>query len=192
MTKRYWIGLFLVCLTGLLCVSCRRHTVPRPYGYYRIAIPDTAYQPLSKPYPYTFALSANAEVREHTNPKERYWIEVHYPSLNADIHCSYKPVQGNLRALTDDAIEFVYKHAQIASAIPEKEFANPEANVYGVLFTLQGNTASPYQFFLTDSTRHFFRGAVYCNCPVNPDSLAPVFEYLQTDVTRLMETFAWQ
>ena len=24
-------------------ISCRRQSVPKPYGYYRIAIPDTAY-----------------------------------------------------------------------------------------------------------------------------------------------------
>lgn len=159
----------------------------------RIAIPDTVFSTWHEPgYPYSFSLSDNAVVREHTADDERYWIDIHYPTLNADIHCSYKPVRGNLRELSDDAIEFVYKHSQIASAIPEREYANPDEHVYGVLFTLEGNTASPYQFVLTDSTHHFFRGAVYCNCRPNADSLAPIIDYLQLDVQHLMETLTWK
>ncbi len=159
----------------------------------RIAIPDTVFSTWHESgYPYSFSLSDNAVVRKHTADDERYWIDIHYPTLNADIHCSYKPVRGNLRELSDDAIEFVYKHSQIASAIPEREYSNPDEHVYGVLFTLEGNTASPYQFVLTDSTHHFFRGAVYCNCRPNADSLAPIIDYLQLDVQHLMETLTWK
>lgn len=188
-------------LCAALC-GCGRHSVPKPYGYFRITTPDTAYCQFAQQhltngqslagYPYTFALSQNAEVRLHSHSGDAYWIDIHYPSLNVDIHCSYKPVQSNLRELTDDAIEFIYKHSAQASAIPEKSFENEYNNVYGVFFSLEGNTASPYQFFLTDSTRHFFRGAVYANCRPNSDSLAPIFEYLQTDVMNLIETFQWQ
>ena len=184
--------LFLIIIL-LLPLSCRRHSVPRPYGYFRITVPDTAYTLWhANTYPYAFNLSDNAVVKEHAASDERFWIDIHYPSINTDIHCSYKPVNGDLRALTDDAIEFVYKHSQIASAIPEREFSNPDQHVYGVFFTLEGNTASPYQFFLTDSTRHFFRGAVYCNCKPNADSLAPVFDYMLTDVEKLIESFQWR
>ncbi len=178
-------------------LSCTHQGMPKPYGYYRIATPDTAYIWFSESpdthirYPYQFALSRNAEVREHARPGDKYWIDIHYPTMNMDIHCSYKPVSGNLRELSDDAIEFVYKHASHASAIPERDFSNPDAHVYGVLFTLEGNTASPYQFVLTDSVRHFFRGSVYCNCRPNADSLAPVHDYIEKDVIRLVETFTW-
>ena len=92
----------------------------------------------------------------------------------------------------EDALEFVYKNVSHASSIPERDYMHPEEKVYGVLFDLEGNTASSCQFFLTDSTRHFFRGSVYCNCQPNADSLAPVYEYLKTDVIRLVESFKWR
>lgn len=184
---RHWLILFLACAL----VGCTTRSVPKPYGYCRITPPDTAYTTISG-YPYSFALSANAELRPHDQAGERYWVDIHYPWCDASVHCSYKPVSGNLRELTDDAIGFVYKHSSHASSIPEREYANPDAHVYGVFFSLEGNTASPYQFFLTDSTHHFFRGAVYCNCRPNADSLAPVYEYLQTDIIHLMETFEWK
>ena len=193
--------LILNSILLLLCVSCSRGNTPKPYGYYRIATPDTAYTDFQSSilnsqfsilnYPYTFALSRNAVVQPRTDVDEPYWVNIVYPSLNATIHCSYKPVHNNLRELTNDALEFVYRNASFATAIPEQEYMHPEAHVYGVLFDLEGNTASSCQFFVTDSTRHFFRASVYCNCPPNADSLAPVYQYLRSDVIKMVETFEW-
>ena len=191
-------GVFAVylCLLFIFFTACAKNNTPKPYGYYRITPPDTAYIPFDNyqspisNYPYSFALSTNAVVQPRTD--EPYWINLYYPALNATIHCSYKPVQNNLRELTNDALEFVYRNASFASAIPESEYSHPEAHVYGVLFDLEGNTASSCQFFVTDSTRHFFRASVYCNCPPNADSLAPVYNYLRTDIIRMVESFEWK
>lgn len=186
----------------LACTACANVATPRPYGYYRITTPDTAYTDFQSSilnsqlstlnYPYTFALSQNAVVQPRLDTDEPYWVNLFYPALNATIHCSYKPVNGNLRELTNDALEFVYRNASFANAIPEREYAHPEEHVYGVLFDLEGNTASSCQFFVTDSVRHFFRASVYCNCPPNADSLAPVYDYLRTDVIKMVETFQWK
>ena len=187
----------------MVCVACGNTSVPKPYGYYRITVPDTAYIAFDNyqlstansqlsTYPYSFALSANAVVQPRVDADEPYWINIYYPDLDATIHCSYKPVRNNLRELTDDALDFVYRNASFASSIPEKDYAHPEAHVYGVLFDLEGNTASSCQFFVTDSTHHFFRASVYCNCPPNADSLAPVYNYLRKDVIRMVETFEWK
>ncbi len=193
--------IYVVCTGIILCLlvtACNRATSPKPYGYYRISPPDTLYRPFDtygadyQAYPYTFALSENAEIRPRTDVDEPYWINIYYPFFDATIHCSYKPVRGNLRELTDDALEFVYRNASFASSIPEREYAHPEEHVYGVLFDLEGNTASSCQFFVTDSTHHFFRASVYCNCPPNADSLAPVYNYLRRDVVRLVESFQWK
>lgn len=180
---------FLLVL--LSCIACTKVSTPKPYGYYRITVPDTAYSDFRVPtYPYTFALSRNAVVQPRKD--EPYWINLYYPALDATVHCSYKPVRNNLRELTNDALEFVYRNASFATSIPEREYAHPEAKVYGVLFDLEGNTASSCQFFITDSTRHFFRASVYCNCPPNADSLAPVYNYLRTDIVKMVETFEWR
>lgn len=182
-------------LVFLSCVSCTKVSTPRPYGYYRIGLPDTSYVPFKQQYPhypYTFALSQNAQVKPRSEEGEHYWINLYYPAFDATVHCSYKPVHNNLRELTEDALEFVYRNASFANAIPEREYSHPEVNVYGVLFDLEGNTASSCQFFITDSIHHFFRASVYCNCPPNADSLAPVYQYLRTDVIKMVETFEWR
>ena len=192
---------FILNLVLFLCAACDNTSVPKPYGYYRITTPDTAYTEFKPPitnhqspitnYPYTFALSKNAVVQPRTDVDEPYWINIYYPALDATIHCSYKRVNGNLRELTNDALEFVYRNASFANSIPESGYDNPEADVHGVLFDLEGNTASSCQFFLTDSTKNFFRASVYCNCQPNADSLAPVYDYLRTDVVKMVETFQW-
>lgn len=197
--KKFWIvGLFVFAM-----LSCSKSTdMPKPYGYFRLSLPDTSYVPFSQvverdslsylpAYPFDFDLSENACLQPKKDSND-YWMNIHYPSLNADIHCTYKPVSNNLKELTNDALEFVYKHASYASSIPEHSFDNPDANVYGVLMELNGNTASPCQFFVTDSSRHFFRASVYCYCKPNADSLAPLIQYLHTDVQRMIESFRWK
>ena len=188
-----WQAALNVFISSIFFVACSGVSTPKPYGYYRITPPDTAYMNFANAnanYPYTFALSTNAVVQPRAD--EPYWINLYYPALDATIHCSYKPVHNNLRELTNDALDFVYRNASFANAIPEREYSHPEAKVYGVLFDLEGNTASSCQFFVTDSTRHFFRASVYCNCPPNADSLAPVYNYLRTDVIRMVESFEWK
>ena len=177
-----------LCLTG-----CGKRFVPKPYGYFRVDLPDNTFRPFHEPdYPYSFEYSQLAEIRPKQAEDEHFWLDVYYPRFDARIHCSYKPVEHNLRELSADAQDFVFKHAAKASAIPEQGYENPEEHVFGVFYELRGNTASPYQFYLTDSTRHFFRAAVYFNCQPNRDSLAPVINYLGKDVQTLIESFRWQ
>jgi len=52
--------------------------------------------------------------------------------------------------------------------------------------------ATPYQFFLTDSTHHFFRGALYYDATPNQDSLAPVNAFLLEDIQHILNTFRWK
>jgi gliding motility-associated lipoprotein GldD len=192
MNMKNLIVIFSLLILGIFN-SCQRHTVPKPIGYFRISIPDTAYTYTEmQDYPYTFRLSQNAYIVKHPAEGENYWIDIQYPMLNATIHCSYKQVRGNFRTLARDAQEFLYKHTTVASSIPMQEFANAESRVWGLYSELHGNTATPIQFVLTDSIGHFFRGSVYCNCVPNQDSLAPIYDYLKQDVRMIMESMKLQ
>ena len=191
MRRGFYILLLIVALGWS---SCHRNAMPKPYGYYRIAVPDTVYEDYApKGYPYAFRLSRNAEVRTVEKLGEKFWIDVFYPTLNTTIHCSYKPIHGNnLYMLTRDVHEFLYGHSTMASAIPVQEYANAEEHVWGLYYELHGNTATPIQFVLTDSIKHFFRGSVYCNDVPNQDSLAPIYVYMQKDIRVLIESMKWR
>ena len=178
-----------VCLSMLCLWSCGRSYVPKPYGYVRYFVPDTAYHRFDYCGVCNFDLSDNAEAVSRPEP---FWMNLRYPALNAVIHCSYYPVKGNLRQLSDDAQEFVYKHTGKANAIRERGYDDDANRIHGVFYTLEGNTASPYQFYLTDSTRHFFRAALYFECIPNQDSLQPAIDYMQTDMIRMIESLRWK
>jgi hypothetical protein len=45
---------------------------------------------------------------------------------------------------------------------------------------------------MTDSSRHFLRGALYFNTRVNNDSLAPAIEYMKKDIMHLINTMDWK
>lgn len=182
----------LFSLVLLIGTSCHRSSVPKPYGYVRLSMPDTAYAEYSGPELFRFALSQNAQVQVVPKEEGSFWMDIRYPALKATVHGSYFPIRQDLDLLTDEAIKFVYKHTSQATSIPEQAFVNEQNHVYGVFFRLQGNTASPYQFFLTDSVHHFFRASVYCDCKPNADSLAPVYDYLEQDIRRLIESWQWE
>ena len=191
---------FSISILALL-LSCTRPATPKEYGYFRIALPPHEYiNSQSEPTMrgaqqqlpqanINYSLSTAADILPLDSPG---WFNIHYPALNATIHCSYMPVHNNLKSLIDDSEEFVYSHTVKASAIPEQAYSDPVNRVYGVYYELEGNTATPAQFWVTDSTHHFFRASVYIDCIPNQDSLAPVIDYLQTDCRVLIESLRWQ
>ena len=61
-----------------------------------------------------------------------------------------------------------------------------------MVYDIEGNAASSIQFFLTDSTKHFIRGALYFNAVPNTDSISPVVDYIRKDIYRMIETFEWK
>ncbi|HOV83979.1 MAG TPA: gliding motility lipoprotein GldD [Paludibacteraceae bacterium] len=188
--KTLTIGVILV-----LFISCNRKQTPRPYGYFRVDLPSTFYRMLDTlDFPYRFEISSNANVaiKKPKQVDEKYWIDINYPKLNATIYCSYKSIHGNFNSLSEDTRKIVYKHTVRADAIQEKVYENPSGKVYGILYELKGNTASPVQFVLTDSIRHFFRGALYFNNVPNKDSIAPMLDFVRKDIIRLMESFEWK
>jgi hypothetical protein len=52
--------------------------------------------------------------------------------------------------------------------------------------------ATSLQFFTTDSSKHFLRGAIYVKTATQNDSLAPIIQYLKQDAIHLVQTLRWQ
>jgi gliding motility-associated lipoprotein GldD len=182
-------------LPAALLISCHNDYTPKPRGYFRIDFPDHAYRKFdSTAFPYAFEYPVYAVIAADPTPgAEPYWINVKYPQFNAQVHLSYKPVKGNLAQYLEDAHTLVNKHIQKASAITQREYADPGHGVYGLSYAIEGSeAASPYQFYLTDSTRNFVRGALYFDLVPNNDSLMPVITFLRDDIDRMISTFRWK
>jgi gliding motility-associated lipoprotein GldD len=183
----------LICLSVIccLCPACS-HYAPKPDGYFRIETGAHTYRNYTNARIFSFEYSGRATLVPLPSKKGNEWFNISYPEFQADIHCSYLPIQpSTLARATEDSRKFVYRHTVKATNITSRYFENPDGNVYGTLYEIEGNVASPLQFTLTDSTNHFFRGAVYFNLVPNRDSIAPVLDFVREDVVRLMESFVF-
>ncbi|MDR3250269.1 MAG: gliding motility protein GldD [Tannerella sp.] len=181
-----------ILLSTLL--SCSRSYTPKPKGQLRIEFPSAQYAYFNEDdLPYAFAVSHLAVIEMLPNDSAAYWLNIDYPALNAKIYCSYKSITpGTLDEYTTESRRLVERAVKQAAAITEKAYENSASGVYGMFYAVEGETASPVQFWLTDSVSHFFRGALYYRHKTDPDSIAPVTDYIKNDVTELIQTFYWK
>jgi gliding motility-associated lipoprotein GldD len=108
------------------------------------------------------------------------------------LHLSYKTVNNNIDKYLNDSHEFANKHQVKATGLDEIPIIRDSSKVYGLFFDISGNTASSLQFYLTDSTRHFLRGALYFNSVPNIDSLKIVVDFIKKDMLHLINTTKWK
>ena len=183
-------------LIGLLVVlaACDHSYYPKPRAYFRIDLPQKEYVKLDSSLPYSFEYPRYAKISRKGLPIENQaWINLEFPQFKGTLYLSYKEVDNNLNAYIEDTRTMVMKHISKASGIENSIYENPESKVYGMTYTIEGvDAASPFQFFLTDSTRNFMRGALYFNVVPNNDSLKPVIEFLTRDIQHLIETTSWK
>jgi gliding motility-associated lipoprotein GldD len=187
------LPLFLLFIATLF-PGCSGDYSPKPRGYFRIDFPDHAYQRFDSGFPYSFEYPLYGHIEPDTGLlAEPFWINLFYPRFNATLHISYKPVNGDMGRLLNDAHTMVNKHIPKASAITQREYIDSVFHVYGLEYVISGaDAASVYQFYLTDSVSHFVRGALYFNQVPNNDSLSPVIAFLREDMQRLISSFRWK
>lgn len=185
----------LLSLFGVIAFfnSCKKDYTPKPRGYFRISFPAKSYKPLEMSLPYSFEVPTYSVTgNDLLNPDQPDWITIEIPANHAQIHLSYKKVKHNLGTYIEESRTLAYKHSQKASSIEEQLFINPAQKVYGTIYNIRGNAASPMQFYLTDSVSHFLRGSLYIKEIPNIDSLQPVIGFLSQDVLRLIQTTQWK
>ena len=121
------------------------------------------------------------------------WLDIDFSQFNAKIHVSYRPIINNFDALTEDARAMALKHIPKSSGIRQLYVENDEEHVYGLIYDISGTgAASPCQFFVSDTTSRFLRGALYFNLMPNNDSLAPVIDFLRQDIDTLIYSLEWK
>lgn len=195
----------LLILSCLLCfimamVACKPDAyTPKPRGYSRIDTPQHAYRVFdSAGFPYTFEYPVYGRITHDTEmagmkPDNPYWMNIEFPDLGGTFYLSYKVINAghSLDNLLEDAHKMSYYHDKRADYINAPSFHTVNG-VYGIIYSVGGNAASAYQFFATDSVRHFLRGALYFNVSPNADSLKPVTEFLRGDMEHLIGTLRWK
>ncbi len=175
--------------------ACTETYTPKPKGYNRLDLPPHEYTQLPDSLPYRFQLSKAAKVLPDSSYiAEPYWIDLFYPTIVANVQLTYKPLKHNqklLKELVNDAYKLTSKHQIKAYAINERIMRTPSGKT-AVIAELEGEVPSQLQFFITDSTTHFLRGALYFRTSTKNDSLAPAIEYLKIDIVHMLNTLEWK
>ncbi|WP_246163582.1 gliding motility lipoprotein GldD [Sphingobacterium humi] len=180
----------------LLITSCGQADYsPKPRGYFRINFPEKSYHQIPNGCPFQFEIPDYASYNdEGINQQHPCWKNIDFPAFNARLHLSYFPIskESTLAQLTEDARTFAFKHSTKATAIDQSKISIPEHKVHGLQYIIGGNTASNYQFYLTDSSKHYLRGALYFNEKPQLDSIQPVLEFIKADIKQLIHSLEWK
>ncbi len=175
----------------LIAMSCRKtEGMPKPRAYPRIEYPERKYLDyLSADCPFTFQYPTYAQI---SYKDEACWFDLFMPDFAAKIHCSYLSInkKEEFEDLVKDAFVIASRINERANYMEESRVKN-EQEVNGLILQFSGPAASPIHFFLTDSTQHFFKAALYFDSKVQPDSLAPIVEFIRKDIDHMISTFNW-
>lgn len=208
---------FLLVSCCLYFVSCNAPYVSKKRGYYDIKLPERKYQTFDEPgFPYSFEYPVYAKVIQDTtyfdnNPENNYWRNIDFPDFHARIFLSYKEIGGKalykikqpnglykdsfalniFDKMVADAFTLTNKNNVVSSSINDS-LIHTKNGVSGVFFKVGGNAATAKQFFLSDTTKNFLRGALYFDVTPNADSLRPVQDFIQIDMDHMINTFKWK
>ncbi len=183
----------LFIFIAMIMVSCGGDSIPKPKGYFRIDLPVKSYKEFKSDCPFTFRHPVYSVVVPYAgSQKESCWFNIEFPKFKGTIHLSYYSLHDDLSKHIEDSRALAFKHSVKANAIDETLFMSPGKNVNGLIYEIAGNAASSVQFYLTDSTNHFVRGALYFNASPNFDSIAPVQEFVMADIDTILTSFRWK
>lgn len=207
---------YLLLFFLIFLLSCNSTYTTKKKGYFKIDFPKHEYVKFDTPgFPYSFDYPVYANVvRDSTyfdsasqNP---FWININFPSFNGKIFISYKIIGGTsvykvktpagykdslgkntFENMVNDSYNLTYKNDIKAYSIEDSLMRTPN-NISGIFFRLGGSVATAKQFFLSDTTHNFLRGALYFDATPNEDSLRPVNAFLQEDMKHLINTLQWK
>lgn len=193
--------------------ACNSDFTPKPRSYFKIDLPKKEYQLFDQPgYPYAFEYPLYATISKEvdSSQNDQYWINIDFKGFNGRIYLSYKELNGTsiykvktasgyrdslvkntFEGLREESYKMTFKHTVKSSGIVDSSFQTP-TGIAGVYFYVSGDAATSRQFYMTDTARHFIRGALYFDSSPNADSLSLVSNFLDVDMKHLITTFKWK
>ena len=199
--KKFYIEILsvIVILFSLYLHHCNKKTfLPKPFGHIYLTFPKHEYQKVDdKRLAFRFEMSKYAEL---DFPKEykKFWSNVVYPNLDpnfqARIEMTYENLNNNekkLRSILDDCYKLAMKHHVRATTISQ-DVITTKKGLQIMLVVISGEVPTSFQFYTLNSKKHFLRGALYFPTAMANDYLAPVINYIKTDIYHMISTIEWK
>jgi len=184
------ISYILILVTALLIGCEEKSYVPKPPTYLKINLPDRSYDIYNDECGFSFNKPSYFKVK--SAKQNRCNKDIILEGLDGTLHLSVIDMDTTLGMYINHANDKVGEHKIKATAIIDSTIIRQEDRVFGTFFELQGNVASPFQFYVTDSTNRFFSGVVYFNTRPNYDSIKPTLNFVRKDLIEFMNTIKWE
>lgn len=186
---------FAIIISFLFLQSCEEEekVLPRPIGQMRVEFPKHEYKSADlSDCPYNFEIPQRSVLTHGLNQEAYCHKNIVFTDFNAVLYLSYYELDSvDVNNLIKESRDKVYEHVVKASSIDEELLIDTTKNVYGIFYDIKGNAATPFQFFLTDSSNNFIRASLMFNSQANYDSLRPMIQYLKVDIDNMIQTTEW-
>ncbi len=182
----------------LFFISCSEEPpIPKPKTYLLLETSQPIYSVVDeKELPFTFEVPDYGNlVMINSDKKSDKWFNILFDKYGFEANVSYIPLKSDtsLAYMINDCYTFLDRHKKFSSGIIEHQYENPKNNTYGTIFEIKGSdVVSPYQFYITDSTKHFIRLALHCKTIPNNDSLSTYIERITTDLDYMINSIKWK
>jgi len=182
----------IALLLCTLLIACADDPVPKPHGYFRIDLPEKEYVPWEDEVSFAAEIPVYSRMAKRKAEEGIRWYDLRFRDQRGTIHLTWTPIQGPVMDLIEDAHTFKSTHEAKAVKISSARILRDSSRVFGNIFHVEGDVASPVVFYLTDSTDNFLYGSLYFDVRPNGDSLAPVTERIRDDVQHFARTLEWE
>ena len=210
------LAAMILFILSYLFFSCNSTYTSKKKGYYKINLPQRKYVTFKQDgFPYTFEYPVYAHIIKDStyfeaSAQNPFWVNIDFPDFGGRIFLSYKIIGGKsvykikqangtykdsaginaFDNMVNDAFNLTNKNQAVTSAIKDSLMHTPYG-LTGIFFKVGGNAATAKQFFLSDTSKNFIRGALYFDVTPNADSLKPVQDFIQIDIEHMINTFRW-
>ena len=128
--------------------------------------------------------------------------KVNFNNLNGELMLHHKRLSptDSIHLLTKLVVSNVESHKFKSERIDKSPIANREKRMFGYFYELEGDMATNFQFYLTDSISQFVWGQVLMDfqafhkegIPKDADTKARIMDYIKKDLEVFIENFSWK
>lgn len=183
----------LFSLLIIILFSCgEENLIPKPPTHLMVDLPAHSYKKFTDTSHYNFDMPKLWSVR--ANLKEQDSLILYLgKEIDGDLHFQYLKIDtaNPLSKHINKTFEKIDFHKARAKQLMDTNFVFKDKKVFGSMYEFIGNSATNFQFYLTDSMNHFVRSELLIRRKPNYDSLQPTLNYIKTDLIQLINTFEW-
>ena len=175
----------------LMIFSCSETNLPKQNGFLRIEFTEPYYSIHEEiDTPFNFYYNSNSTDLDQIGNNQFLFD---YRDLSLSLNLSFYNIKTSqdLEKKMRDFSLILDTHTKKSNGVMIREYDNNNKRVFGKLYEIKGDVASPVQFYLTDSLSNFISGSVNLKFKSNYDSIFPSIQYVKNDILVLFESINW-